>query len=95
MLGTDILVAPVMSRGCQRNRVYLPAGDGSTCGLGLGRFTVPNVEHFTVPAPIGAPPVFYRADWTEAESVRAMLEQSGDLATVSTQPKFSPGCNRR
>ena len=82
MLGTDILVAPVMSRGCQRNRVYLPAGDWVHMWTGAG--SIHGAERgalYEVPAPIGAPPVFYRADWTEAESVRAMLEQSGDLAT--------------
>ena len=56
LLGPDVLVAPVWQEGKEDWEVYLPEGDwvhmwsGRECGKGT----------WTVPAPLGEPPVFYK-----------------------------------
>ena len=63
LLGPSLLVAPVVEPGAQTRRVWLPEGEwvhlwtGKSYGGG---------EH-TVPAPIGQPPVFRRADCADAD----------------------------
>ncbi|MEE2789362.1 MAG: alpha-glucosidase [Myxococcota bacterium] len=82
MLGAQVLVAPVMVRNKTRMTVYLPPGDWihlwtgarSTHGQNQG-------QRYDVPAPVGAPPVFYRAQWAGAATVVASLSQHGDLET--------------
>ena len=58
MLGDELLVAPVMIRNTRERRVYLP--EGHWIHLWRGR---PHVGgEYVVEAPLGKPPVFYRAD---------------------------------
>ena len=57
LYGADLLVVPVLRRGARRSRVYIPSGDW--LGLWDGKPVLPGSH--TVPAPIGRPPVFYRA----------------------------------
>jgi alpha-glucosidase len=57
LYGPDLLVAPVLRRGASRRRVYIPAGDW--LGLWDGKPVFPGRR--VVPAPLGRPPVFYRA----------------------------------
>ncbi|RZA21551.1 MAG: alpha-glucosidase [Proteobacteria bacterium] len=59
MLGTQILVAPVMEKGAKTRKLYLPKGEW----VHLWSKTVYRVESgvwVTVEAPIGKPPVFIR-----------------------------------
>ena len=57
LYGPDLLVAPVLRRGASRRRVYIPSGDW--LDLWEGRPVLPGRRLVT--APIGRPPVFYRA----------------------------------
>jgi len=57
LYGQDLLVAPVMTRGASRRKVYIP--EGEWLGLWDGRPVLPG--RVAVPAPFGKPPVFYRA----------------------------------
>ena len=58
LLGRDLLVAPVLRPGARSWRVYLP--QDSWVHLWSGTPAVPGWQR--VPAPLGSPPVFYRAD---------------------------------
>ena len=58
LYGEDLLVAPVIEAGATTRRVYLP--DGKWRHLWSGAPHAPGWHD--VAAPIGAPPVFYRAD---------------------------------
>ncbi|WP_108650927.1 alpha-glucosidase [Dongshaea marina] len=59
MYGPDLLVAPVHQEGVIEWTSYLPAGEQWT-HLWSGQ-TFSGGQRVTVPAPIGEPPVFYRA----------------------------------
>lgn len=58
LYGADLMVAPVIEAGAVMRRVYLPQGRWRH--LWSGRDHAPGWHD--VPAPIGQPPVFYRAD---------------------------------
>ncbi|TAD82839.1 MAG: alpha-glucosidase [Sphingomonadales bacterium] len=58
LYGADMMVAPVIEAGARMRKVYLP--EGAWRHLWSGEPHVPGWHD--VPAPIGAPPVFYRAD---------------------------------
>jgi len=58
LYGADLMVAPVIEAGVAERHVYLPAGDWRH--VWSGRDYAPGWHD--VPAPIGAPPVFYRPD---------------------------------
>ena len=62
-LGDDLFVCPVIEQGAKTRRVYLP--EGQWLGLWDGACHYGPVS-LTVPAPFGAPPVFYRegSRWT-------------------------------
>lgn len=57
LYGADLMVAPVVEQGEARRRVYLP--DGAWRHVWSGADYAPGWHN--VPAPIGQPPVFYRA----------------------------------
>ena len=59
LLGRDLLVAPVHQQGCSDWTLYLPADNW--INLWTGERQKGGCE-VTVAAPIGQPPVFYRAD---------------------------------
>lgn len=58
LYGADVMVAPVIEAGAVMRKVYLPAGEWRHVWSG-GDFAP---GWHDVPAPIGEPPVFYRAD---------------------------------
>ncbi len=58
LYGSDLMVAPVIEAGAVMRQVYLPAG--AWRHLWSGKDFAPGWHD--VPAPIGQPPVFYRAD---------------------------------
>ena len=71
MLGRDLLVAPVLAPGVESWPVYLP-GPEVWLHLWTGQALV-GPSYNEVSAPLGHPPVFYRADsvWTETfENIR-------------------------
>jgi alpha-glucosidase len=58
LYGADLMVAPVIEAGAAQRRVYLP--QGAWRHLWSGADYAPG--WYDVPAPIGAPPVFYRTE---------------------------------
>ena len=76
MLGSDLLVAPVLSPGVDTWSVYLP-GSGSTAWVHLwSGNTAPGNTSLVTPAPLGQPPVYYRqgSQWTELfEQIRTQF----------------------
>ena len=73
MLGGDMVVCPVVEQGALTRRVWLPAGEWIHLWSGE---TFERGSH-TVGAPMGEPPVFYRAESMYAELFR---EISGKFA---------------
>lgn len=75
MLGPDVLVAPVWQEGLDSREVYLPEGEWVHLWTGkeYGR------GDFTVPAPLGYPPVFRKKDSRWAE----LLDSIGRIYGVS------------
>ena len=63
LLGNDLLAAPVVEPGADSRTLWLPEGEWVHLWTGE---RYPGGEH-TVPAPIGMPPVFRRADAADAE----------------------------
>ena len=57
MLGRDVLFAPVVEPGAREKTVYLPAGPEGWVHYQTGA-TYPAGAVATVPAPLGAPPIF-------------------------------------
>ena len=70
LLGGDLLVAPVVEPAADSRWVFLPAGDW--VHLWSGRPYAPG-EH-EVPAPLGEPPVFYRASSAFADLFASLRE---------------------
>ncbi|MGL5281814.1 MAG: hypothetical protein ACRC8W_08730, partial [Plesiomonas shigelloides] len=60
LYGPDMLVAPVHQSGVTEWTIYLPAGEQWTHVWSGQTFT--GGQRVTLPAPIGQPPVFYRAE---------------------------------
>ena len=58
LFGSDVLVAPVVDKGKQVRRFYLPAG--RWIYLWSGRVYDVTGEWLSIAAPVGFPPVFYR-----------------------------------
>ncbi len=67
LLGSDLLVAPVVEPGAGPRRLWLPEGDWVHLWSGE-RFTGGWVE---VPSPLGEPPVFYRS----ASAFKALFQE--------------------
>lgn len=80
MLGTEFMVAPAMFPNTESREVYLPEGSwvhlwsGDTVNAPAGGLV------FTADAPLGEPPVYYRAGSVAAEQVVANLVADGVLA---------------
>jgi alpha-D-xyloside xylohydrolase len=82
LLGSDVLVAPVVTEGARERRVYLPAGPGST----TWRDAWTGAEHqgggwITAPAPLDTIPVYLRAG--------GRLQPFGPVASLG--PAENPG----
>lgn len=59
LLGSDLLVAPILEEGADRREVYLPADDW--VHLWTGKKYLATVQQiYSVEAQLGCPPVFYR-----------------------------------
>jgi alpha-glucosidase len=72
MVGSDLMVAPVLDPGEDAVEVYLPAGRWVHLWSG-GEYGSPEEGVWeTVPAPIGEPAVFYRE---ESEAGRRMVDE--------------------
>ncbi|MCG8313321.1 MAG: alpha-glucosidase [Pseudomonadales bacterium] len=73
MLGEDFMVAPALYASTEFREVYLPAGDWVHLWSGEV-ITVPDGGLvFTAPAPLGEPPVYYRADSTAGDTLSNTL----------------------
>ncbi|QUD88711.1 alpha-glucosidase [Phenylobacterium montanum] len=70
LYGPDLLVAPVLEAGAERWSAYLPAG-AEWRHLWSGETFAGGAE-VSVAAPIGQPPVFYRADAARADLFAAL-----------------------
>ncbi|MBE7003761.1 MAG: alpha-glucosidase, partial [Ruminococcaceae bacterium] len=70
LLGDDLLVCPVVAPECRERAVWLP--EGSWLHLWSGESYAAG-EH-SVPAPMGQPPVFYRADSRYADLFRQLAQ---------------------
>ncbi len=74
MLGSELLVAPVLNPGEQTKKVYLPAG--SWTHLWSNRTYASQSGHWiTVPAPLGSPAVFHPTDSNVGNNLRKTLIQ--------------------
>ena len=75
LLGTELLVAPVLDPGRDQVRVYLPAG--GWVHLWTGQPVAGGWQ--TVQAPLGKPAVFFRQGSAEGARLRERLGQAGLL----------------
>jgi alpha-glucosidase (family GH31 glycosyl hydrolase) len=79
MVGTDLMVAPVLDSGTNAVEVYLPAGGWVHLWTG-DRYGSPDRGVYeTVSAPIGEPAVFYREGSVEGLGFREELRRGGLL----------------
>ena len=78
MLGSEVMVAPVLDPKRDEVQLYLPAG--RWVHLWSGQVLSSAGQRYTVVAPIGAPAVFIRESSSLAESLREALLENGDLA---------------
>lgn len=96
LLGRDVLSAPVMRDGARRHEVWLPAGrwldsrDGVVHVAGVGGAVV------DVDAPLGAPPLFFRAGavlpfLSPARNAAETLQRPLTLEVVAPQSSSSTG----
>jgi alpha-glucosidase len=83
LLGPHVLVAPYLAKcsnpfGCSYDRqVFLPKGAWVHLWSGRIYGSVSASSTITVQAPIGQPPVFYRAEWSGAAGLRTRLAAMG------------------
>ena len=76
MLGDDLLVSPVLLPGVTTWTVYLPGSGNSTwLHLWSGQAAGTGGQMTEVAAPLGEPPVFYRADSTWADLFAAIGQE--------------------
>ncbi len=79
-LGSDLLVAPVLGEGVTERRVYLPAGSWKHLWSGRS-WHLKEGLWIQQPAPLGEPPVYYRAsnevlsDWAGRIFARSLLTE--------------------
>ena len=69
--GDELFVCPVLKKGAEKHKVYLP--DGKWVHLWTGKRYRRGV--YTVPAPVGQPPVFRRADCADADLFDKLVQE--------------------
>ncbi len=79
LLGSSILVAPVLDPGAEEVRVYLPAGNWVHLWTGRIYRTPYQGKWITVPAPPGQPGVFYEEGSSDGIEFRLNLIKAGIL----------------
>ena len=72
-LGEDLFVCPVIERKAKTRKVCLPQGEW--IGFWSGKPYAGNAE-YTVPAPLGQPPVFYKKNSAYADLFRRAAEEN-------------------
>ena len=78
MLGSELLVAPVLQPGEKTKKVYLPAGNWTHLWSGETN-TSETPRWITISAPVGAPAVFYPAHSQTGHHLRnALIQQLGE-----------------
>ncbi|CAM9105451.1 unnamed protein product, partial [Ectocarpus fasciculatus] len=81
LFGDDFLVAPCMDEGSTSVDVYFPALSGRWVHLWSGRVVDMSASvaglQVTVPAPVGFPPVFFKADSAWGASLRNFVVEKG------------------
>ena len=70
-LGSDLFVCPVIERRAKRRQVHLPAGDWIHLWTGI---PYAGDRSYTVDAPLGQLPVFYRQDSEFANLFRTVAD---------------------
>ena len=78
MLGADFVVAPVLDKGRDAVRLYLPAGNWTHLWSGRD-FSGTTGRWFAVAAPLGEPGVFFKTGAASGGHLVAALKASGDL----------------
>ena len=79
MVGTELMVAPVLDPGADTVGVYLPAGNWVHLWAGEGHGSPERGVYETVATPIGEPAVFYKEGSAEGMRFREELERGGLL----------------
>jgi alpha-glucosidase (family GH31 glycosyl hydrolase) len=79
MVGSDLMVAPVLDPGEGTVEVYLPAGRWVHLWSGEEYGSLDKGVYKTVRAPVGEPAVFYREGSEEGHRFREELERQGNL----------------
>jgi alpha-glucosidase (family GH31 glycosyl hydrolase) len=79
MVGTELMVAPVLDPGEDTVKVYLPAGTWTHLWTGKTYGTPERGVYETVPAPIGEPAAFYKEGSDEGRRFSEELERRGLL----------------
>jgi alpha-glucosidase len=79
MVGTGLMVAPVLDPDTDTVEIYLPAGNWVHLWTGKTHGSSERGAYETVPAPIGEPAVFYREDSAEGVRFRQEIMRRGLL----------------
>ncbi len=77
MLGSELMIAPVLDPGVDEMSVYLPAGEWVHLWTGKTYGKADAGASYVVPAPIGRPPCFFRAGSTVGESLLERMDALG------------------
>jgi len=79
MVGTELMVAPVLDPGADAVSVYLPAGKWVHLWTGERHGSAQSGVYETIPAPIGEPAVFYKEGSGRGTRFKLELERRGLL----------------
>ena len=79
MLGSELMVAPVLAKNVEERTVYLPAG--SWVHLWSGEVLGNEAEGTNIvqSAPVGSPPVYYRQGSSAGEALATALSEANLL----------------
>ena len=74
LFGPDLLIAPVLEPDARERHVWLPPDGAEWTDFWTGQRIAGNGEYREVPAPLGRPPLFYRASSAMAPLFRAATD---------------------